>query len=128
MAIDVAGIPHKARPLWDKLMAEEVIPVHQLFSEVTEYRKAIEAARRMEHVDDTLADALADVSLQLLQTIGPNTTEETRRVIQGAVRYFVLEDDIDGDLDSVLGFDDDAEVMNAALDHLGRSEWHVDTP
>lgn len=128
MSTELSGIPHKAKPLWDKLLSEDLIPVHQLFAEVTEYRKAIEQARRMEHVDDTVANALADVSMKLLQTIGEATSETQRRLIQAAVRYFVLEDDIDGDLDSVLGFDDDAEVMNAVLAHLGHDDWYVDTP
>ena len=128
MSTEVIGIPHKAKPLWDKLLAEDLAPIHELFSEVAVYRKAIEQARRNDNVDHTVAIALADVSLKLLQTITPKTPETSRRLIQAAVRYFVLEDDIDGDMDSVLGFDDDAEVMNAVTIHLGHGQWHIDTP
>ena len=44
------------------------------------------------------------------------------------MRYFLREDDGDADLDSVLGFDDDAEVMNAVVTHLGHGEWLIEVP
>lgn len=49
-----------------------------------------------------------------------------RALIRGAVEYFVLEGDDDGDTTSGLGFDDDARVLNAALGALGRSELRVE--
>ena len=39
----------------------------------------------------------------------------TRAAIVGALRYFVIEEDAEGDLDSLLGFDDDAEVANYVI-------------
>lgn len=38
-----------------------------------------------------------------------------------------LEGVPDADLDSILGLDDDAEVINAVLRHLGLAEWQVAT-
>jgi hypothetical protein len=49
-------------------------------------------------------------------------------MVQAAVRYFLIEDDADGDLDSILGLDDDADVMNAVLRHLGYDDWQVPVP
>ena len=69
-----------------------------------------------------------DLAAHLLGTIGEGTPDETRLLIQAAVRYFLIEEDGDGDLNSVLGFDDDAEVMNAVLVHLGHGGWLVETP
>jgi hypothetical protein len=45
--------------------------------------------------------------------------------VQAAVRYLVIEDDATNDLGSILGLDDDAEVMNAVLRRLGRESWQV---
>jgi hypothetical protein len=42
------------------------------------------------------------------------------------VDYFVMRDDGEDDLHSPIGFDDDARVVNAVLDALGRSDLRVD--
>ncbi len=127
---ELAGIPAAAQPLWRKLIAAQLIPVHELFSQVRAYQQEI--AQRADwgdsDVDPALARALVESSLKLLGTLGENTPETTRRLIQAAVRYFVLTDDADGDFDSILGLDDDAEVMNAVLTHLGHDRWTVDIP
>jgi len=121
------GIPDAAKALWDELIAAELRPVHELFKEVREYQDAL--AKRSEWTDDdvdpALARELAEASLRLLGTLSDDTPETTRRLIQAAVRYFVIEDDADGDLDSILGLDDDAEVVNAVLRHLGHDAWLV---
>lgn len=127
-AID--GIPEAARPLWTRLMGEPLVPVHELFKQVRDYQQTIaeRSQWRDADVDPTLANALIDASLKLLGTLNANSPEPTRRLIQAAVRYFVIEDDADGDLDSILGLDDDAEVVNAVLRHLGHERWTVDVP
>jgi hypothetical protein len=43
----------------------------------------------------------------------PTLDHHGRRLVQVAVRYLVLEDDGDADLDSPFGFDDDREVLEA---------------
>ena len=44
----------------------------------------------------------------------------SRKLAQVGLRYFVLEDDGDGDLTSPFGFDDDLEVVNAVSRALGQ--------
>lgn len=44
-----------------------------------------------------------------------------RRLAQVALRYFVLEDDGDGDLTSAFGFDDDLEVVEAVSRAIGHA-------
>ncbi len=127
--VDLAGIPAAAKPLWTKLMAEDLIPVHSLFAEVRSYQQTIQKrAWRDTDVDPALANALTEATLRLLSTLNESTPESTQRLIQAAARYFVIEDDADGDLDSILGLDDDAEVVNAVLSHLGRTAWLVEVP
>jgi len=124
---DLEGIPDAAKDLWSKLVAEDLRPVHELFKEVRDYQHAL--AKRSQwnddDVDPALARGLAEASLRLLGTLSDDTPEPTRRLIQAAVRYFVIEDDADSDLDSILGLDDDAEVVNAVLRHLGHPNWLV---
>jgi uncharacterized membrane protein YkvA (DUF1232 family) len=96
---DLDGIPDASKELWTKLVVEERRP---------------------------LGFALADASMKLLTTLKDDTPEERRAAIQAAVRYFVIEDDADSDLDSILGLDDDAEVLNAVLKHLGHDDWLVE--
>lgn len=122
------GIPAASMELWTKLLDEDLKPVHELVKEVKTYQHAIaqRSTVRNADVDPTLANALADASMKLLTTIKDDSTEERRRAIQAAVRYFVIEDDADSDLDSILGLDDDAEVLNAVLKHLGHDAWLVE--
>jgi len=130
MLPDLDGVPDAARPLWKQLVTEPLRPVHELFAEVRAYQTALarRANRQGDDVDPTLATALADAALRLLGSLGEQSPESTRRAVQAAVRYFVIEDDADGDLDSILGLDDDAEVMNAVLRQLGHADWAVAIP
>lgn len=123
---DLEGIPDEAREIWQKLLAEQLVPVADLRAEVRDYQKAISAkARWSDDVDPSLAGRLAEASLKLLHTIDDKSPEEQRRLVQAAVRYFVLQEDAESDLDSVLGLDDDVEVLNAVLKHLGRDDWLI---
>ncbi len=127
--VELEGIPSAARELWAKLVREPLIPVHQLFAEVRSYQQTIaKRARDDEDIDPKLGKALVDASMRLLGTLKEETPETTRRLVQAAVRYFVIEDDADSDLDSILGLDDDAEVINAVLAKLGHKEWLVQVP
>ena len=125
-AID--GIPEAAQPLWKRLLDEPLVPVHELFKQVRDYQQTIaqRSQWRDADVDPKLANALVDASLKLLSTLNASSPESTRQLIQAAVRYFVIEDDADSDLDSILGLDDDAEVINAVLAHLGHEGWMVE--
>jgi hypothetical protein len=124
---DLEGIPDAARPLWRRLVAEPPRPVPELVKLVRDYQRIL--ARRSdwheENIDPKLARTLIDKAIKLLGTVQPDTPEETRRLVQAAVRYLVIEDDATNDLGSILGLDDDAEVMNAVLRHLGRESWQV---
>jgi hypothetical protein len=51
---------------------------------------------------------------------------DERALLRGAVDYFVMRDDGEDDLRSPIGFDDDARVVNAVLDALGRSDLRVE--
>lgn len=122
------GIPDDSKELWTRLIGEDIRPVHELVKEVKTYQQAIaqRSTVRNADIDPALANALVDASMKLLTTIKDSMPRERRLAIQAAVRYFVIEDDAEGDLDSILGLDDDAEVLNAVLKHLGHDDWLVE--
>ncbi|MCA9624961.1 MAG: hypothetical protein KC731_38315, partial [Myxococcales bacterium] len=90
---DLEGIPAASRDLWQKLVAEDLRPVHTLFKEIKDYQVSIAQRSTVEDadVDPTLAKALAEASLRLLGTLNESSPERTRRAIQAAVRYFIIE-------------------------------------
>lgn len=53
---------------------------------------------------------------------------EDRALIRGAAEYFLLDDDAAGDIENVLGFDDDVRILNSVLDQIGRTDLRVELP
>lgn len=77
-------------------------------------------------VDFSTAQRVAR-SLKSLLSYNLHSTEELhQRWIQAATRYFFLEDDGAPDTRSVIGFDDDAEVLNAVAEALDRADLLVE--
>lgn len=72
-------------------------------------------------VDVDLAEAIAATLLALLEQPDSLAYEE-RRLLAGAVEYFVLTGDNDDDLASPVGMVDDAKVTNATAEALGRPD------
>lgn len=72
-------------------------------------------------VDVDLAEAIAATLLALLEQPDSLAYEE-RRLLAGAVEYFVLTGDSDDDLASPVGMVDDAKVTNATAEALGRPD------
>ena len=128
--VDLEGIPDASKELWTQLVTADLRPVHELFKEVRDYQQQIQQRSqwRDADVDPTLANALSEASLRLLSSLNEDSPDSTRHLIQAAVRYFVIEEDADSDLDSILGLDDDAEVLNAVIRKLGHNDWIVDVP
>lgn len=127
---ELDGIPDASRPLWSKLVSEDLRPVHELFADVRGYQQELakRAEWRDDDVDPALANGLAEAVLRMLSSMSDDTPERTRRLVQAAARYFVIEDDADSDMGSILGLDDDADVINAVLRSLGHHAWLVPVP
>lgn len=85
-----------------------------------------EAAARNEFLDTRAAGVIAHALTAALDDwdrLAPAQME----VLQAAVGYFVLREDAEDDLDSVLGFEDDVAVVNACLRFLGRESLSIET-
>lgn len=72
-------------------------------------------------LDIVLAGQIAESLLGLLDDRASLGFEE-RRLLAGAVEYFVLSTDTDNDLDSPVGLVDDARVTNATAVALNRPD------
>ena len=89
---------------------------------VEAHRRVIESAVENGTVlEGALADRLAEVLVALLGHAESLSFLE-RRVLAGAVEYFVQSDDDDGDFASDHGFEDDARVVAAVCEALGRPD------
>lgn len=122
------AIPNAAKPIWEDLMRQPLMPLHDLYQQLSAYEAELNQRRRSRDpdVDATLARELMVACRHLLDTLSEDTAEDTRHMVQAAVRYFIIEDDAEADLNSILGLDDDAEVVNAVLTHLGYLDWLVE--
>ncbi|MDJ0924444.1 MAG: hypothetical protein QNJ77_07775 [Acidimicrobiia bacterium] len=89
---------------------------------VEAHRRAIEAAvENGTALEGELADRIADVLVTLLGSAAAWSYVE-RRVLAGAVEYFVRSDDDSGDFVSDHGLEDDARVVAAVCEALDRSD------
>lgn len=74
--------------------------------------------------DVETAELVAEAIVKVL-THAREFDGEQRALVRGAAEYFVLNDDASDDLDDVLGFDDDARVLNSVLDRIGQPDLKV---
>ncbi len=77
-----------------------------------------------EFLDVALAERIAKLLMDLLGRIESYPAPK-QRLIVGASRYFVRSNDAQADLSSLLGFDDDAAVLNYVLVELGHGNLRI---
>jgi uncharacterized membrane protein YkvA (DUF1232 family) len=119
-------LPENARILVEQLIQEDLVSSDELRFEIEKYSSKIDRfARKRDDLDVNLAECIAQSCLAMLDTLKQDSPAEHRRLMQVACRYFVEEDDEEGDLGSVFGFDDDAEVLNIVVRKLGRPDLEV---
>jgi hypothetical protein len=117
-----------ADPLLARLLSDSKPVVQRLLDEAPWSVERLRAD--LDAFDETLADdasTLADLDTAQALILGchalldahPGATGRTLQLLHVAVRYVVIEEDGDGDLDSPFGFDDDVEVFNACAEELG---------
>jgi len=123
-----AGIPSDAHALMTRLLAEDPRPADWLRQQLRTHLATVrDAAEINPHLEPRLALRLVQVCEALLDEAASQGTEEARRLVQAAVRYFIEDDDGEHDLTSVVGLIDDAEICNAVARALGRGDLVTDT-
>ncbi len=88
------------------------------------------------HLDHIRTSGEANTDVEMAEAIGTSLTavlaeadafgDHERALVRGAVEYFLLAEDASGDLNDVLGFDDDARVLNAVLSRLDRPQYRIE--
>ncbi len=125
--LDSSNLSMEAADSFEELLGDALIDLEELIEEVVTHREESidDLANSGEFVDEELVGALAARSLELLERIAEDYTEEEHRLAQAAVRYFLI--DLDGDFDygSPVGFDDDREVFNAVVLELGHEDLQI---
>lgn len=109
--------PELQEAFHELVLAPPMLPT-AMQRQIDEHVAAFEdEARVNEFVDLEGARQLAQHSRQLLSRFSALTPTE-RQLAQAAIRYFVIAENIESDFD-IGGLDDDKQIMNAVLEHLG---------
>jgi hypothetical protein len=90
--------------------------LHQYRLKLRRLREASELA------DIETGYRLIDASQAMLDSISVRTSEEHHRLIQAAVKYLVREEDEESDTQSLVGFNDDALVVQTISEMIERDE------
>jgi hypothetical protein len=72
-------------------------------------------------IDVDEAELMAAACVAIIHMIDGADSADLHKVVQATVHYFILEEE-DEEVTGVLGFDDDIQVLNAALRALGRND------
>lgn len=116
----VQSLPEAVATLFDKLMREPRRSRDEMRRRVASYLVSIESlAREIDYLDIDLVERIANCCHRLIETLDEDASEDHRRLVQAAVLYFVLDEDVEGDTSSLIGFDDDRLVVEAVARELG---------
>ena len=99
--------------------------LNALLENITAHVQELEfALSRNEFLDIATARRIAEVLEILISGYDQYSTEQ-QAMIAGATQYFIQEQDVEPDTKSILGLDDDVQVINYVLDKIDRSELKV---
>jgi hypothetical protein len=120
-AFDEAGLPSGERLRFFDLC--EARSREELHADVARIEAHLGALRSAAAHDPTVDLSTAEqIATALARLIRSDWRFEERRLLAGAVSYFVLRDDSSDDLDDLRGIDDDARVVRAVCRALGRDD------
>ena len=119
-------LPDNVRDAFERLYPEAASRTAEpLRARVRQHLRASDRAlSKNEFVDTTLSHTLADGLCALLADWNSMTPIQ-RATVEAAVAYYALNEDAEEDLDSVIGFEDDAQVFNACARYLGRPDLQI---
>jgi hypothetical protein len=89
------------------------------------YKKVKLAYENNSIVNVKLASAIVS-SIHSVCAEWENIPDTAKPWCKGMIQYFTEQDDDENDLESPIGFDDDADVMNSCLKFAGRSDLCID--
>lgn len=119
-------VPGPARDAFTAAYAEDPLPVeHQRARIEAHVTAADNATHANEFVDQHLAHVIADRLGKALDE-WDGLDDHGRRLLHAAVAYYALREDAEDDMSSVIGFEDDAQVVNVCLRAIGLADLEID--
>lgn len=105
------------------------MPLNVLAHELEEYVGDLaHQADKSEFFDLDTAQRTAQLCRDLLTALPPEPDEHQHRLTQLAISYFVLAEDAEDDNYSLIGFDDDLQVVMAVIGELGLDDLIKEKP
>jgi hypothetical protein len=125
--LHMPDVPDSTKALLTRLLQEQLLPLETLRKAIESYRAIIhETKRKNGKANVDLGDRIADALHLILRRVNEATGDENQRILQAAVRYFIIQNDGNGhDLESAQGLVDDARVVNAVLRYFGRDDLMI---
>jgi uncharacterized membrane protein YkvA (DUF1232 family) len=122
MSPGLSKLSPKIRRIVDQLRGEALVPLHVLAGELAGYTNELDKhVGNTEFYDLDTARRAATLCHKLLAALPEKPDEEQHRLVQLAINYFVLAEDANDDNHSLIGFDDDLQVVVAAIEDIGFS-------
>lgn len=112
----------EVRRIAEQLYSEDPVSRHVLADELNTYAMSLREKRDAEFFDMDTAKDVVLLCRRMLAALPDDATEEQHRLTQLAISYLVLEEDIEDDNESMIGFDDDMQVAVAVAERLGLQE------
>lgn len=115
----IAALPEEARSTFARLMERAVRSPDAMREQIPHYVVAIERAAATGYGPPLSVGKAIAADCEALLDAWDSLDDNGRRLVRGAVEYFLLSRDGDDDLATPEGLDDDAEVVKAVRAHLG---------
>jgi len=115
--------PDEAVEYVQTYLGEPALSAEDLATEVSTYLAELESLTATEEfLDIATARQIAAQCRELIRGLTQDDSVVARQLVHAAVRYFIEDDDAEGDTSSPIGFDDDAEVVEIIARELGRED------
>ena len=106
----------------EQLGREALVAPRVLADELESYALRLDKTAHSEFFDRETAERVTVLCRRLLKALPVDPDERQHSLTQIAINYFVLEEDIEDDNESLIGFDDDLQVAAAVAKALGLNE------
>lgn len=119
----LAACPAQSIEFVQSYLNESPLSKEELATQVRDYLVELESLSETEEfLDITTARHIASQCHALIRGLTRDSSTHAHQLVHAAVRYFIEDDDAEGDSSSPIGFDDDAEVVEIIARELGRED------
>ncbi|NOX70578.1 MAG: hypothetical protein GXP15_15410 [Gammaproteobacteria bacterium] len=119
---EFAHLSQEIQRILAQLGQETLVAPRVLADELESYALRLGKTAHTEFFDRDTAERVTVLCRRLLKALPADPDEKQHHLTQLAVNYFVLEEDIEDDNESPIGFDDDLQVAVAVTQALGLEE------